>query len=97
MNDCQVLSFSTRNFHSIDEKRRIETRPIKGTRPRGKNPAEDARFRRELLESPKEAAELNMITDLLRNDIESFKDRIGKVLEHRTVEATPFGMAIHLR
>lgn len=47
----------------------IETRPIKGTRPRSTDPARDAQLAYDLQTSPKEAAELLMITDLLRNDL----------------------------
>jgi para-aminobenzoate synthetase component 1 len=49
--------------------RSVRTRPIKGTRPRRANPDADAHSAFELLTSPKEIAELVMITDLERNDL----------------------------
>jgi anthranilate synthase component 1 len=49
--------------------RKVEIRPIAGTRPRGKNPAEDAALEKELLADVKERAEHLMLVDLARNDI----------------------------
>jgi len=49
--------------------RKVEIRPIAGTRPRGKNAAEDSRLEADLLDDPKERAEHLMLVDLARNDI----------------------------
>lgn len=56
-------------IHVRCEDKRVEVRPIAGTRPRGKNAEEDLRFERELLADPKERAEHIMLVDLGRNDI----------------------------
>ncbi len=65
----------------------IETRPIKGTRPRGGTTAEEEEYSRELKNSIKDRAELNMIVDLERNDLGKFS-RYGtvKVKEHAVIE-----------
>lgn len=68
LGDTAVLSASPETFLRIDGNR-ITTRPIKGTRPRSPDAGADAAAARELLDSPKERAELVMITDLLRNDL----------------------------
>ncbi len=65
----------------------IETRPIKGTRPRGKTEKEDQLMKRELMDSKKDDAELSMIVDLLRNDIGKIcRPGSVKVKEHKRIE-----------
>jgi para-aminobenzoate synthetase component 1 len=66
--DFELVSSSPESFLQLHGSE-IRTRPIKGTRPRHADPAEDARLRAELEASEKERAELLMITDLLRNDL----------------------------
>jgi para-aminobenzoate synthetase component 1 len=65
---CQVLSSSPERFLQV-KLGVVETKPIKGTRPRHPDPAEDAASAGELRSSLKDRAENLMIVDLLRNDI----------------------------
>jgi len=64
-----LLSASPERFLQCDAKGEVETRPIKGTRPRGRTRAEDAANAAALLASGKDLAENLMIVDLLRNDL----------------------------
>jgi para-aminobenzoate synthetase component 1 len=66
--DFQVCSSSPELFLRLSGLE-IQTRPIKGTRPRSADSNRDAQLTYELQTSPKEMAELVMITDLLRNDL----------------------------
>jgi len=76
--DFQIASSSPEQFLRLSGPH-ITTRPIKGTRPRSPDPTRDAQLAYELQTSPKELAELVMITDLLRNDL-------GKVCEYGSVQ-----------
>jgi para-aminobenzoate synthetase/4-amino-4-deoxychorismate lyase len=84
----RVLSASPELFFRIDGER-ITTKPMKGTAPRGRWPAEDEEIAARLVASSKERAENAMIVDLLRNDLGRIC-RTGSVEVERMVEAERF-------
>jgi para-aminobenzoate synthetase component 1 len=92
--DFAVASASPERFLEL-RGRRVTTRPIKGTRPRGATDAEDLLLRGALLASPKDRAENVMIVDVLRNDL-------GRVCETGSVrvpslcELEAFPQVFHL-
>jgi para-aminobenzoate synthetase component 1 len=67
--DASVISASPERFLHVDRNGFVETRPIKGTRPRGVGPEHDAALAQALAESAKDRAENLMIVDLMRNDL----------------------------
>ena len=71
--DCSsleaVLSASPERFLQVSASGAVETRPIKGTRPRSSDPLADADAAADLVTNPKDRAENVMIVDLMRNDL----------------------------
>jgi aminodeoxychorismate synthase component I len=90
----EILSSSPETFLRLSG-RGVETRPIKGTRPRFADPDEDRRSAYELQTSPKEIAELVMITDLLRNDLGQVCE-FGSVQVDEMLQLETLGQVHHL-
>jgi para-aminobenzoate synthetase component 1 len=94
LGDFVVASASPERFLCVQDGK-VESRPIKGTRPRGKNRDEERMRGQELLASPKDRAENIMIVDLLRNDL-------GRVCSYGSVrvpalcELETYGFVHHL-
>ena len=92
--DLQVLSGSPERFLQVSGSH-VETRPIKGTRPRSANSEEDSKNAAELKASPKDRAENLMIVDLLRNDI-SKSCAVGSVQAKNLFKLESFANVHHL-
>ncbi|MEH6825734.1 MAG: aminodeoxychorismate synthase component I [Motiliproteus sp.] len=90
----QVLSVSPERFIRV-QGAAVETAPIKGTRPRSANPAQDRALAAELAASHKDKAENLMIVDLMRNDLGKHC-RVGSVRVPRLFEVQSFATVHHL-
>lgn len=82
--DMEIMSTSPETLVRL-KNHRLTTFPVAGSRPRGKDEAEDIRLEKELLADEKELAEHNMLVDLGRNDL-------GKISEFSSVEVTGYQM-----
>ena len=69
LGDTSILSSSPERFITVDSAGHVESKPIKGTRPRGRTAQEDQEIIAELRSNPKDRAENLMIVDLVRNDL----------------------------
>ncbi len=92
--DHYIVSTSPERF-LLRRQSEVETRPIKGTRPRGRTKKQDKTLGQALKQSQKDAAELSMIVDLMRNDLGRVC-RAGSVhvAEHKRLE--PYKNVFHL-
>ena len=92
--DRHVVGTSPEKLVQV-EGRRVETRPLAGTRRRGADPAEDKRLEKELLNDLKERAEHVMLVDLGRNDVGRVA-RPGTVEVDRLMEVERYSHVMHI-
>jgi len=92
---CALAAVSPERFLSLDAKGHMETRPIKGTRPRHPDPEQDRALATELAASAKDRAENLMILDLMRNDL-SRVCAIGSVRAPQRMALESFPAIHHL-
>ena len=87
INGFQVVGSSPEALVRLSDDK-ASLRPIAGTRPRGKDAAEDLAYEQSLLADEKEIAEHVMLVDLARNDL-------GRVAKHSTIEVEPYQSIEH--
>ncbi len=92
--DIEIAGASPETLVKIEDGH-ASTFPLAGTRPRGKDAAEDARLEAELLADEKEQAEHNMLVDLGRNDMGKISE-IGSVLVDKYMEIERFSHVMHI-
>jgi anthranilate synthase component 1 len=92
--DRHVVGTSPEKLIQVEGKR-VETRPLAGTRRRGADPDEDARLEKELLSDLKERAEHVMLVDLGRNDVGRVA-RPGTVNVDRLMEVERYSHVMHI-
>src|SRR5258705_7740913 len=92
--DRHVVGTSPEKLVQVED-RRVETRPLAGTRRRGADPAEDNRLEKELLTDLKERAEHVMLVDLGRNDVGRVA-RPGTVNVDRLMEVERYSHVMHI-
>ena len=91
---AQIVSASPERLVSVRQ-RKVETRPIKGTRPRTGQPMVDIRAKEHLLASQKDRAENVMIVDLMRNDLASVCDD-DSICVTQLCQAESYQSVLHL-
>jgi anthranilate synthase component 1 len=92
--DRHVVGTSPEKLVQVED-RRVETRPLAGTRRRGADPEEDRRLEKELLSDLKERAEHVMLVDLGRNDVGRVA-RPGTVAVDRLMEVERYSHVMHI-
>ncbi|MDD5702341.1 MAG: anthranilate synthase component I, partial [Dehalococcoidales bacterium] len=92
--DFQIIGASPEILVRVEEGK-VMTRPLAGTRPRGRTPTEDIRLEQELRQDEKERAEHIMLVDLGRNDIGKVSDP-GSVAVSELMEVERYSHVMHM-